>query len=319
VIPRTRTTWSSRISFALGLAIAVGVFVWFGMRIAADWDELSGQLGLVSVGVLAVATLVQLAFNLLMSVCYYNSLRLAGAEVRARDGVSAYLATQLGKYLPGKVFYVAGHVGLGKWLRIPVARIAIGFTAHHIQIVSMGLLVASPVLGFAMGRPAVVATSVCAVAGVVVLAAGLWVRPFNALQRRRGKTELATFRPIYAIRAMVSAAIGWICYAIVTALLVSSMLPEASTAEIARAGAASVAAWLLGFLSFVAPAGMGVREGAFVVLTKGVITEPTAMAIALTTRLIYVGLQLPVGAVALAWSSRHRPGGGAAGDAPPAN
>ena len=85
------------------------------------------------------------------------------------------------------------------------------------------------------------------------------------------------------------------------------MMPDWTAQDLAHIGTAAVAAWLIGFLSFITPAGMGVREGVFVLLTRGIMPEPAAMALALMLRLFYTAFQLPLGALTLTYSIRRRP------------
>jgi hypothetical protein len=54
--------------------------------------------------------------------------------------------------------------------------------------------------------------------------------------------------------------------------------------------------WVLGFLSFLAPAGIGVREGILTYFLIYIVPEPIAIIVVLTTRLI---LTLIEGAYAL--------------------
>jgi hypothetical protein len=294
----------SRLSFAVGILVAGGIFFWLGRGIIKNWSQLSVHLSQASPWLLGAAVAIQLSFMLLVSLCYYNSLRLVGANVRVPAAVNVYLASQLGKYVPGKILYVAGQIGLAKWLRISLAQSVLGFIAHHIQLLAMGLLIASPLLGIVLSQQLVVVIIVMAVAGFFILASGIWVKPFNAFQRRRGKPEMETFSPIRAILALLSAGAGWLSYAWVAGILASALIPTLSTNAFAHIGMAAVAAWLLGFLSFITPSGVGVREGVFVLLTRTIIPEPIAMAVAVMMRLILTGLQVPIGAATLAYSIR---------------
>jgi hypothetical protein len=303
----TGKRWSSRLSALIGIAISVAIFFWLIKGIAENWDELSGHLSQVSFWALASVVALYLVFSLFVSLCYFNSLRLAGADVSPIAAIGVYLASQLGKYVPGKVLYVAGQIGLAKWLRISLSQSILGFTAHHIQLGAMGLLIASPLLGVSLSRGVVVGIAVLAVVGFLVLVSGIWIKPFNAVQRRRHKPEMESFSPVYAVRALLSAGIGWVCYGCIAAVLTIALLPEWSPGTISQVGMAAVAAWLLGFFSFITPVGIGVREGAFVMLTRSIIPEPTAMTVAIMMRLIHTGVQVPIGAVALAHSIKSRP------------
>ena len=51
-------------------------------------------------------------------------------------------------------------------------------------------------------------------------------------------------------------------------------------------------AWLVGYLSLITPMGLGVREGAFVLLTGGQIGVPQAVVIAVLSRIILIITEL---------------------------
>lgn len=304
--PPRRKKRRSRLVNIVGLVITIAIFVWIGRGIAADWPRLSTHLSRISTGAVLTAACMFFLFTLFISQCYYQCLRLAGAVVRPVPAMSVYMASQLGKYLPGKVIYVAAQIGLATWLRISVTQSVLGFTASQIIIAASSTLMASPLLGIAVGKGTGIAVIVLAVAGFAVLASGAWVKPFNFLQRKRNKPGLETFSPGRAVLALLSAAMSWAAYAALAAVLASAMMNDPGSRDLIHIGTAAVAAWLIGYLSFITPAGMGVREGALVVLTHGVLPEPTAMALALMMRLLHTALQLAVGGLALAYAMRQR-------------
>lgn len=53
-----------------------------------------------------------------------------------------------------------------------------------------------------------------------------------------------------------------------------------------------VMAWTVGFLSFIAPAGLGIREGALSFLLSTLLPEATAIFIALLSRFWYLTVEL---------------------------
>jgi len=307
-VPRKkRAWWRSPAFIVIGLLFAAAVFVWIGKGVAEDWDTLSAHLSQASPWMLALAVALQVVFALCIGLCYYSSLRLVGAVVRMPAAIGVYLASQLGKYIPGRVLYVAGHIGLATWLRISPTQAVLGFTAHHIVLLAMGMAVSAPLLGMLVEQRLMVVVAAMTAIGVIILASGLWVKPFNAFQRKRRKPELESFSPGWAFAGLLSAGCGWIIYGCIAIVFTSILHPGLSSADSIRIGIASVAAWLVGFLSFLTPAGVGVREGVFVLLTRTVIEEPTAMAIALLMRILYTALQLSFGAIALTYSIRGRP------------
>lgn len=305
--PKKPKWWKSRFMLVLGILLAAAIFAWLGKGIADSWDTLAADLANASPRLLAAAVIMQLLFMLFIGLCYYNSLRLAGASVRVTQAIHVYLASQLGKYVPGKVVYVAGQIGLAAWLRISTTQSVLGFTAHHIQLVAMGMAASGPLLGILIEPRLMIVMVTVAVIGVLFLATGIWVKPFNAFQRKRSKPELESFSPIRAIAALASAGAGWVAYGSIAVLFSMALAPGLTTDTLLRIGMAAVAAWLAGFLSFITPVGVGVREGTFVLLTRAIVPEPTAMAVALLMRLLLTVFQVPIGALAFTAVIKSRP------------
>lgn len=313
IAPKKPKWWKSRFMMFAGLLLAAAIFVWLGKGIADNWGTLSTHLANASPWVLAGVVSLQLLFMFCVGLCYYNSLRLAGAPVRMTQAIQIYLASQLGKFVPGKVLYVAGQIGLATWLRISTTQSVLGFTAHHIQLVAMGMAVSGPLLGMIVEPRLMIVIVTLAVLGVLFLASGIWVTVFNTFQRKRRKPELETFAPLRALGALASAGIGWVAYGSIAVLFSMMLAPGLPPDSFLRIGMAAVAAWLLGFLSFITPVGVGVREGTFVLLTRTIIPEPTAMAVALLIRLLLTAFQVPIGALAFTAVVKGRPAEDASG------
>jgi uncharacterized membrane protein YbhN (UPF0104 family) len=85
-----------------------------------------------------------------------------------------------------------------------------------------------------------------------------------------------------------------------------ALMPQLNSSALWRVGTAAIAAWLIGFLSLITPAGMGIREGSFVWLATGVIPEPTGIVIALMLRFLWTCLEGFAGTVALVCSLRSK-------------
>jgi hypothetical protein len=220
-----------------------------------------------------------------------------------------YQASQLAKYLPGKVVYVAWQVALAKRFRVSVGRGLLGFTVSQVVLTAAAVLVASPLLGAALGAKTAALTIVGGIGVVAVLVSGLWAKVLNALQRRRGKPEIEAFAPWRTVQAVAAGVASWVFYALFSVTVAGVLLPAATPGDAARVGAASVAAWLVGFLSFVTPAGAGVREGVFVLLVRGVMPESTAIALALALRVFDTVFQVAISLVVLAATFRREPAG----------
>ncbi|HXH09759.1 MAG TPA: lysylphosphatidylglycerol synthase domain-containing protein [Alphaproteobacteria bacterium] len=306
--------WLSIIGFIAGLAIAAGVFFWLGKSVLNSWDQVEVQLLQLSPELLMTAAALIACFFLCFGLSYHQSLLMAGANIRAGVSVCIYLASLLGKYVPGRVLLVAGQVALTQRHHVSIERSLVGFTVHHLVQVSVGILMASPLLisaltpGLSIG-----AMGVCLIS-FALLASGLWTKPLNLLQRRRNRPEFNRVAPRATARAALWVLGGWMSYSGSAVVLTMALRPELDSSALWHVGTAAIAAWLIGFLSLITPSGLGIREGSFVLLATEVIPEPTGIVIALMLRFLWTCLEGLAGTTALVSSLRSKasPAGGRA-------
>jgi uncharacterized membrane protein YbhN (UPF0104 family) len=79
-------------------------------------------------------------------------------------------------------------------------------------------------------------------------------------------------------------ALAWTGYGVALYWLASGVFAE-SGLGLRTAVAAFTASYLAGFLFLLAPGGLGVREGVFVLLTQGTIGPSSALALAAVSRI----------------------------------
>jgi hypothetical protein len=210
-----------------------------------------------------------------------------------------YLVANLGRYVPGKLWQIAGLAVLARQRGVPVA-----------------LSTAAAVLGqaVALGGAALVGTAALAgqgerfgvwsgvlLGGLVLLigvalvpsmqrrAVGLWFR----LAGRGG--EAVTTSAGATVAWLVLYTLNWILYAGAFLLLVRSFALPGEALVVASAFAA---AYVLGYAAIFAPAGIGVREGFLVLFLSPLMGAGPAGAISIIARLWTTAVELlPAGAL----------------------
>lgn len=170
--------------------------------------------------------------------------------------VTGFFAAQLGKYMPGGVWQIAGQVGFAKSAGVDWARAYVAFPVHVLTQIASGALAAvlfaltatTPVrwLGFA-GLPV-----------LLVLHRAWMVRAVRLLQRLRGAGD---DRELVASQREIIVATGW---SFGTMLAAGSgfwlLVPAFDMPALAVIGGWGVA-WTIGFVAVIFPAGIGAREG----------------------------------------------------------
>ncbi len=211
---------------------------------------------------------------------------LGGPGLSFLASARIFLTANLGRYVPGKVWQVAGLAYLARKEGVP------GATAVAAAVLGQGLaLVAATLVGlgaFLQADSGLTAAGLLAL-GAAGLAVGLVSLPplFHPLLR-------AWFRlvggesppdpmpgPTFALRWVGVYVASWLFQGTAFWLLSLSLEP---TASFARTAPAYVAAYVLGYVAVFAPAGIGIREGFLILLLEPTLGA-TAAAVAVLARL----------------------------------
>ena len=189
---------------------------------------------------------------------------LGGPQIPKADAIRLFMIANLGRYIPGKIWQIAGLTALAKDRGVPPG------TAVGAAVLGQGIaLVAAAGLGIGLydvilppGYFGLI--SIVLIGSVVVLAtipvsfkagAKLWLRFM-------GSQTIETRSPTSGLRWLLLYFVNWIVYALAFWMMVASFDSDISLIPVA---AAFPAAYVLGYLMIFAPAGLGVREGFLIV------------------------------------------------------
>lgn len=253
---------------------------WAEVR-AADlaWD-LSPPLALAGMAI------VWVAFALLAEA-WRRMVEAWGFALSWRDGAGIWLLSSMAKYVPGKVWALAGMAAMAERRGIP-AWCAAG-SAVVLQLVSIGsgaLVVAASGLAAGGGIPGPLA--------LVGVAAGLLVIILLALWPPLARRAVAAVAPAADLSHVPRAGtvgfgamangLAWVGYGLAFWLFSRACLPQAPIGLLEATGAYT-ASYVAGVLAPFAPGGLGVREGVLVLALQGQVGLTTALALAAVARL----------------------------------
>jgi uncharacterized membrane protein YbhN (UPF0104 family) len=266
--------------------VAVTVLTFFGIALASRWREVTARKWEFDPAFLALAT-VLLAVSYAMVAALWAVALHRAAGVGLIRGIRIWFVANLTRYVPGNVWSFVGAVELAK--REGVARRTTLAVMTLAQLLSVGtaLLVGLPVLVAGedrLGRAPLLGG--LAVALAVLLAVTMRHRLAALLRRRYPEVEPGDLAPSPAAAALLGT--GYVLYWVVTgvafAALVRSLYPLAA-ADLPLTVAAYAAAYAIGFLALVTPAGLGVREAVLTVALAPIMPVGVALAVALLSRL----------------------------------
>jgi len=200
------------------------------------------------------------------------------------------MLANLGKYIPGKVWSVAGAAFLAQQAGVaPAVAVAAAIVLQALALASGVVLVAvvAPSAFAGVGSWLVTATVIAgagALAGVVVLC---WPPALRRLQRLLpGSVPELPAVPVGAMAAAFAAnLVAWAAYG-----LAFQWLARGLTADTAlhwgQAAAVFTLSYLVGLVAVFAPAGVGPRESVFVLVLQGTLGLKLAVALAIASRVL---------------------------------
>jgi uncharacterized membrane protein YbhN (UPF0104 family) len=305
------------------LAAAVVYFVW---RAVSTQLATSRFLELHFSPLYLVAAWVVLAcYYLLFAGGLALVIRSLGYRPRYRDVFKLSFATNLGKYLPGGIWQVAGKVALARQAGVePHAALVAAVVESAVSVTGGLLLFLGTTLGgapFPAGVPEwplwaiIVAILVALQPGIFARVVALGMR----LLKIEGEPPHLTFGQIVALVAYYAAI--WLVAGGAFWLFTRSLTPDPGAGWLAYCGYYAAGA-IGGLLVLFAPAGLGVREGFLVLLMRDVVAGgvATAWIVAFAARVWSTAMELALSGVAVAmpFSEPGGPADAQAADGPDA-
>jgi hypothetical protein len=289
------------------LLVALVVLALVAWRVANDWNSyrtLDVALALrpgwlaLSFGSLALVSALQIeSWRRILGGWAQSLPFLAGARI--------WFLANLGRYVPGKVWSVAGMVVLAE--QQGVQRWAAAASAVAVQAVGIGTAAAL----VAAATPH--AASPLRLAGALLLAVGTvgllaWKGALARLGRMVGAATEWRALPAGAVLAGSSLTLlswcvyGFAFWALGRGLGLPPALPLADAAGVFALG------YILGLLALFAPGGIGVREGVFYVLLTPYLGSAGALALSVASRLQLTVTEAVAGLGALVLGGRKGKG-----------
>lgn len=209
---------------------------------------------------------------------------LGGPRLPVAEAVRVFMVANLGRYVPGKVWQIAGLAALAQRRGVPAP------TAMGAAVLGQGIaLVAATLVGLGalLAAPAETRAWAAMAAGLVVLLAVAGLLPpvfrrVSGLWFRMARTEAPPgLGSVHAVRWLTLYTLNWVLYALSFWVLAVSLGHRGDPVAV---GSAFAAAYVLGYLVLFAPAGVGVREGFLVAFLSPVTGPGFGAVIALVSR-----------------------------------
>lgn len=282
--------WATRVVVFVLFAWVIRNIVRDAERI--DWSELGSEPGPFVFS--AFLWFVAFAFRAWL---WGEMMRRTGYPIGHLAGARVFLASHLGRYLPGKMWSVLGAGIFGKQEGVPAAACALSMTVFLIIYYMLGSLAALLVI-WQLSELHLWSAVIVGVLGIATLVF-LGTRWFPLLLHwigRKAKRNLADVQlpsPSVLVLVGVGLAAVWAVTGWALVQMTRGVLPPGSPPMSFIDGLGVYAASLVaGFLALFAPAGLGVREAVMTALLQPVYGGAFAAVISIVSRLTITVLEL---------------------------
>lgn len=271
--------------WALQLAVAAVVVRMVWKAIASNWSEFRSLHMALTLhpGWIGLSVLVILLSYASSVESWRRILAGWGQHLSYGRAIRVWLVANLGRYIPGKVWSVAGLMALAQ--RAGVEPWAAGASAFAIQAVAIGTAVAL----VAAATPRAASPLRLGAAGLVAagtIALLTWPRAVQTVARLIGSADKV--RPLPLISVVESAVLGFVSWVIhgTAFWLLARGLGLGGGLSLPTAAGVFALGYILGLLALFAPGGVGVREVVLISQLTPALGAGGAVALSIASRLV---------------------------------
>ena len=295
---------------ALQVVIALVIVLFLYRYVARNWTEIRHAGSALDVHpwpLAAAAGIILLTYAMLIGA-WDAVLRGWGEHLPYRDAARIWCVSNLARYVPGRVWQIAGMAALAQQAGVsPWAAAGSAIVVQFLAIATGTLVTAS--FAPAFGHPLlIVGAGLLTAGGAAALA---WPQGATALSRliRRvtGRAvELRAVRPGPLLLSAAITAVAWVLYGLALALCVRGLTGR----DIAFGGAIGVftGSYVAGLVNIFTSAGLGTREVILVNWLTGPIGPAAAFVVTAGSRLLMTATEILAAALTIPLGTRKPDG-----------
>ena len=271
------------------LLAGVGL-IFLGLNIYHGWRDASRFQWNVRPWPLVVSFALALAFWFMTGLGWNLLVRYLGGSMALRKGMKIYFLSNLGWYVPGKVWYAVVRTYLGQQEGVSVGVISTSVLTELVLSLASSALMATlalPLLSPLLGAKGLYLGIAVLALGLAILHPALMKPSLSLLERLLpGPRRVMSPPPRYSVMMGLLAGYLFIWGFVGAAffILLNSVYPL-PLAWLPTVAAIYAVSWIAGFLVPFAPSGLGVREGAMILLLGQYLPVPAVTATAILFRL----------------------------------
>lgn len=272
-------------------ALVIGLILYYLVykNLILKWQEL-GQSDWQVNWLYFSASVIGISLVYVINALIWKSIvrSISGVRVSPLRAANIWFVSNLGRYIPGKIWQIAGMAAMARSSGVPAIEASlsavIGQLVHLMAGAVVGLVMMSldPLAGFAEYLDK---AWILALPALMFLYPPLLEKLVGLAARLSGRQEVSCRVSFGNLLSWFVMNLGvWLAYGGLFHLFVLSMLPDATLSVVRSAGIYAVG-YITGFLAVFVPGGIGVRELMFAELLAGsASSEASATLVALASR-----------------------------------
>lgn len=272
-------------------AILVAIFLYLGEMVWRNWNEVKeASFGLRPFHLILSAVFSVFWYLIQVWAWYLITLKL-GISIPLRETLKSWYYSQLGKYLPGKVWLFLGRFYFydSKGKSRKTLTVALYFETVTV-VMAAGLVFLASLFFLEESRSFDVGIPPMGLIAIFILAF-LFLHPriiekiFNSILRPLKREPVAISISYPEVLWILGVCIlSWVAGGIGFYFFVDGIFPVPSRDFLFLTGALAISS-TLGLLVLFAPSGLGVREGVLVYLLSSIMPSSVAVVLSVLTRL----------------------------------
>ncbi len=289
-----RLTRALREILRWGIALAIGFFL--AQRLARDWPTVRVALDSLRWQWVLVALLPALLYFAARIQAWRSILYRLAVVTSWWPAAVVFMNSEIIRYIPGTLWAFLGRVTQGKKFAPNRMTIATSLVLEMLLLACVSLGLAAL---FLIGYPRYQFAARLLILVLVMLVCLLPLVPALA---RHGVVVLARlFRRPFAVGFSGSLAVpfgwvvlSWTLYTLFHTFVALALHWPTSLSSLTALAGITLISWFLGFVSFLTPSGLGVREGIVVLLASPYLSTTDAIVYAVVSRVVLTLLELIV-------------------------
>lgn len=303
-------SWKGWVKTPIKVVLIAGIAFFLARVLITNWGGIAGHSWEVRWAPLGISFVFLILFYLLSFLLWEMLCREMGVVLPPFMNLAIWFFSQTGKYLPGKVWGAVGRIYLAD--RFGVRKMDTGLClAYEAVFTTLGggliTLLTVPFWAGAIGGFQTIWLLI-GLSGTILLMQRRvigWIVN-RSLQMFHLPTVTIPFAGLFLFRLLLVSCLLWVSGGIGFFFLVDAVYPSDWAMAVPMVGIFA-ASCMMGILAFLSPAGIGIREGAFILLLGPHMPTEVAVVVAFGARLWMTCVEvvgIGLGGGWIAWCNR---------------